>query len=76
MLVQIMLHYYDNNLLKEEVLPTTDETSLSPEIAEPLSRAGALPQKVGVSLTEITPAIMPWHAHSSTTGAAPDVPHY
>ena len=36
----------------------------------------ALPQDVGVSLAGITPAITPGDAHSTTTGAAPDVPHH
>ena len=62
-LVQVMLHYYANNLLEEEKSPTTtgasstgagassseEEASSSPEIGESSSRAGALPQKVGVS---------------------------
>ena len=39
-------------------------------------RAGALPQEVGVSLTGIAPAIAPGDAHSTTTGAALDVPHH
>ena len=71
-----MLHYYDNNLLEEEKLSTTAEASSSPEIGESSSRARALPQEVGVSLTGITPAITPGDAHSTTTGAAPDVPHH
>ena len=40
------------------------------------SRAGALPQEVGVSLSGVTPAISPGDAHSTTAGAAPDVPHH
>ena len=75
-LVQVMLHYYDNNLLEQEKLSTTAEASSSPEIGESSSRAGAQPQEVGVSLTGITPAITPGDAHSTTTGAAPDVPHH
>ena len=73
---QVKLHYYDNNLLKEETLSTTAEASSSPEIEESSSSAGALPQEVGVSLTGITPAITPGDAHSTTTAAAPDVPHH
>ena len=71
-----MQHYYDNNLLEEEKLSTTAEASSSPEIGESSSRAGAQPQEVRVSLTGITPAITTEHAHSTTTGAAPDVPHH
>ena len=74
--VQVMLHYYDNNLLEEEKLSTTAEAPSSPEIGESSSRAGALPQEVGVSLTGITPAITPGDAHFTSTGAAPDVPHH
>ena len=75
-LVQVMLHYYENNLLEEEKLSTTTEASSSPKIGESSSRAGALPQKVGVFLTGITPAITPGDAHPTTTWAAPDVPHH
>ena len=55
---------------------SAEEASSSPEIGEPSSRPGALPQGVGVSLTGMTPAITPGDAHSTTTGAAPDVPHH
>ena len=88
-LVQVMLHYYENNLLGEENSSTTagasstgagasssEEQSSSQEVGESSSRAGALPQEVGVSLTGITPAITPGDAQSTTTGAAPDVPHH
>ena len=88
-LVQVMLHYYDNKLLEEEKSSATAGTSStgaeasstaealsSPEIGESLSRVGALPREVGMSLTGITPAITPGDAHSTTTGAAPDVPHH
>ena len=88
-LVQVMLHYYENNLLEEEKSSTTAgasstgagasssaEESSSLDNEESSSRAGALPQEVGVSLTGIAPAITPGDAHSTTTGAAPDVPHH
>ena len=88
-LVQVMLHYYENNLLEEEKSSSTagasstgagasspEEESSSPEIGESSSRAGELPQEVGVSLTGIAPAITPGDAHSTTTAAAPDVPHH
>ena len=75
-LVQVMLHYCDDNLLKKEKLSTTAEASSSPEIEESSSRAEALPPEVRVSLAEITPAITLGDAHSITTGAAPDVPHH
>ena len=61
-LVQVMLHYYANNLLEEEKSSSTagtsstgagasssqEEASSSPENGEPPPRAGALPQEVGV----------------------------
>ena len=88
-LVQVMLHYYGNNLLEKEKSSTTagasstgsgasssEEESSSPGVGEWSSRAGALTQDVGVSLTGITPAITPGDAHSTTAGAAPDVPHH
>ena len=88
-LAKVMLHYYENNLLEEEKSSTTagasstgagasssEESSSSPEVGEWSSRAGALPQDVGVPLTGITPANTPGDAHSTTTGAAPDVRHY
>ena len=89
-LVQVMLHYYANNLLEEERSSSTagtsstgagassseEEASSSPEIGEPPSRAGALPQEVGVSLSGVTPAISPGDAHSTTSGAVPNVPHH
>ena len=60
-LVQIMLHFYETNLLEEEKSSTTagapstgagassseEEASSSPEIGESSSRAGALLQEVG-----------------------------
>ena len=72
-LVQVMLHYYKNNLLEEDKSSTTagasstgagastseQEEPSSPEIGESPSRTGALPQDVGVSSTGITPAITP-----------------
>eukprot|EP00904_Undaria_pinnatifida_P012041 jgi/Undpi1/7968/HiC_scaffold_24.g10440.m1 len=86
----VMLHYYANNVLEEEKSSTTagassaeteassseEEASSSPEIGELSSRAGALPQEVGVSLSGVTPAISPGDAHSTTAGAVPDVPHH
>ena len=75
-LVQVMPHYYENNLLEEEKSLSEGEASSSPEIGESSSRAGALPQEVGVSLTGIAPAITPGDAHFTTAGAAPDVPHH
>ena len=44
-LVQVMLHYYDNNLPEKEKLSTTAEASSSPEIGESSTRAGALDRK-------------------------------
>ena len=86
---QVMLHYYENKLLEEKKSSTTagasstgartfssEEESSSPEVGECSSRAGALPQDVGVSLTGITPTITPGDAHSTTTRATPDVPHH
>ena len=89
-LVQVMLHYYKNNLWEEVKSSTTagassteagassssEEESSSPEVGEWSSRAGALPQDAGVSLTGITPAVTPGDAHSTITGAAPDAPHH
>ena len=88
--VQVMLHYNANNSLEEEQSPTTagasstgagsstseEEASSSPEIGESTSRAGALRQDVGVPLSVVTPAISLGDAHSTTTGAEPDVPHH
>ena len=56
-------------------LSEEEASSSSPEIGESLSRAEALPQEVGVPLTGITSAIRPGDAHSTTAGAAPDVPY-
>ena len=102
-LVQIMLHYYKNNLLEEIYSSTTTGASLtvswsivirekessspemknrhqglssSPEIKKSSSRAGALPQDVGVSLTAIAPAVTPGDANSAPNWAALAVPHH
>ena len=53
-----------------------EEASSSPEIGESSSRAGALPQEVGVPLTVNAPAITPGEVHCTTAGGAPDVPHH
>ena len=89
-LVQVMLHYCENDLLEEQTSLTTvgassmgagasypEEASRSPEVGESSSRAGELPQEAGVSLSGDTPAFVSLgYAHSTTAGAAPDVPHH